>query len=110
MALIAGAVAVFAVPQFLKARIQTAELETKNLVTAVGLYRLNGGDEECPAPEALRARGVLKPDQKLTDPWGHPYKIVCESPHVGATSAGPDGIWGNEDDVASGLPPKKSDG
>ena len=39
------------------------------------------------------------------DPWGHPIELTCtDQPAdqvIGATSAGPDGIAGNDDDVTS---------
>ena len=39
------------------------------------------------------------------DPWGHPFALTCtgqpENQVVGLISAGPDGVSGNEDDVAS---------
>lgn len=41
----------------------------------------------------------------LQDPWGHPFKITCtDQPAdemIGAISAGPDGVFGTPDDVAS---------
>jgi len=51
----------------------------------------------CPDHAAL---GVV-----VLDPWGHPIELTCtEQPAeqvVGAVSAGPDGIAGNDDDVRS---------
>jgi hypothetical protein len=39
------------------------------------------------------------------DPWGHPFVLTCtgqpENQIVGLISAGPDGVNGNDDDVAS---------
>ena len=39
------------------------------------------------------------------DPWGHPFALTCtgqpENQIVGLISAGPDGVTGNDDDVAS---------
>jgi serine/threonine-protein kinase len=39
------------------------------------------------------------------DPWGHPFALTCtgqpENQIVGLISAGPDGVSGNDDDVAS---------
>ena len=41
----------------------------------------------------------------VNDPWGHPLKLTCtEQPAnqiVGAISAGPDGVFGNDDDISS---------
>ena len=50
----------------------------------------------CPEPSAFAV---------ALDPWGHPIALTCtDQPadqRVGAISAGPDGIAGNDDDVAS---------
>jgi hypothetical protein len=51
----------------------------------------------CPDVAALGGEGA--------DPWGHPFALTCtgqpENQIVGLISAGPDGLSGNEDDVAS---------
>jgi serine/threonine protein kinase len=51
----------------------------------------------CPSASELGA--------PVQDPWGHPFEITCtDQPArqiIGAISAGPDGVTGNADDVAS---------
>jgi hypothetical protein len=38
---------------------------------------------------------------KTDDPWGHPYQLVCVGEEFRVVSAGKDGRFDSEDDVAS---------
>jgi len=35
------------------------------------------------------------------DPWGHPYRIFCNSGEISVTSDGPDGIARTSDDISA---------
>ena len=103
LALIAGGVAIFAIPQFQKAQKEQAKLDTQTLSGAIDLWRVNASApvDDCPTVEKLRADKAIKPEQKTDDPWGRPYKIV-KNAETGACivmSSGPDGKEGNEDDI-----------
>lgn len=109
LSLIAGGVAIYAVPKFQQAQKDTAKTDTKTLVQVVDTYKLNhpGSGAECPTIEALKADKALKPDQNTNDPWGKPYRIVCSGDLYGVVSSGPDGKEGNEDDIWAGEKPAK---
>jgi len=69
----------------------------KTVLTRVASWAHDHAGEPCPD---LGALGVVAPD-----PWGHPLELTCSDQPadqiVGAVSAGPDGIAGNDDDVPS---------
>lgn len=68
----------------------------KPLLTRFATWSRDHAGAPCPEPTAF---GVA------LDPWGHQLALTCtDQPadqRVGAISAGPDGIAGNDDDVAS---------
>ena len=109
LSLIAGGVAIFAIPKFQQAQKDTAKTDCKTLVQVVEAWKLNhpGATAECPTVEALKNDKALKADQNTNDPWGKPYRIVCQGEEFGAISGGPDGKEGNEDDIFAGAKPTK---
>lgn len=72
-------------------------MQMKTVLSHVAEWSRNHVDAPCPDSAAL---GIV-----ALDPWGHPIEITCtDQPadqKVGAISAGPDGIVGNGDDMAS---------
>lgn len=108
LSLIAGGVAIYAIPKYQQAQKDTAKTDAKTLVQVVETWKLNHpGSGDCPTFEALKNDKALKPDQNTNDPWGHAYKIVCTGEEYGVTSAGPDGKEGSEDDIWAGTKPSK---
>ena len=104
---IAGGVAIFAIPKFKQAQVDTAKTDTKTLLNVIDTWRMNGhSGTDCPTVEALKADKSLRQDQNTNDPWGHPYEIVCSPDGDGVTSWGPDGKKGSEDDIWAGTKPK----
>lgn len=109
LSLIAGGVAIFAIPKFQQAQKDTAKTDCKTLVSVIETYKLNhvGTGAACPTLEDLKNDKALKGDQSVNDPWGKPYKIVCTGEDFGVTSPGPDGKEGTEDDIWAGTKPNK---
>lgn len=108
LALIAGGVAIFAIPKFQQAQKDQAKTDAKTLVSVLEAWKLNApGVTDCPTIEKLKADKALKADQKTEDPWGKPYKIVCVDQDFGVVSSGPDGKEGSEDDIWAGAKPTK---
>jgi general secretion pathway protein G len=109
LSLIAGGVAIFAIPRFQQAQKDTAKTDTKTLIQVVETWKLNhpGTGGACPTIEDLKNDKALKADQNTNDPWGKPYKIVCTGEDYGVMSPGPDGKEGSEDDIWSGTKPAK---
>lgn len=109
LSLITAAVAIFAIPQFIKAQREAALVDARQLVTSVDAYRATRPESlaECPTLAALKSAQILKPEQNVLDPWRHEYRIACEGLSVAVSSDGPDGVAGNEDDLRVGPPAKK---
>jgi general secretion pathway protein G len=94
--LIAGGVAVVAIPKFKLAQIRTAKTSLQVLhPIADAYYAEHSGD--CPTVQALKASKQFTGDNK--DPWGQPYKIKCDSGDLTVSSTGPDGKEGGGDDI-----------
>ena len=107
LSLIAGGVAIFAIPKFKQAQVDTAKTDTKTLLNVIDTWRMNGhSGTDCPTVEALKADKSLRADQNTNDPWGHPNEIACSADGDGVTSWGPDGKKGSEDDIWAGTKPK----
>ncbi len=109
LALIAGGVAIYALPKFQEAQKKTAQTDAKTLQNIVEQWKADHPDRssECPTTETLKADKSLKSDQNVNDPWNHPYKILCTSGEVSIGSDGPDGKPGSEDDIWAGPRPGK---
>ncbi len=52
-----------------------------------------------PTSGATRWRGPYADEGKLKDPWGNKYQYDIEGKNFKITSPGPDGVFGNDDDV-----------
>jgi general secretion pathway protein G len=99
--LIMGGVAVMASNALDNARIDTAGKDIKTFVGGVEMYSIQKKGK-CPKSlDDLKAAGVIKAINK--DPWGNDYVLKCPGEHgdVDISSAGPDGEFGNEDDINS---------
>ncbi len=103
--IIAGGVALVAVPHYLKSLITTTHTNAIELHSAVELWRA-GHAGECPTVDRLKTDGVIGPTSKTTDAWNHPYKIRCEDAAVSVASAGPDQKEGTADDIKVPDEPK----
>lgn len=99
--LIMGGVAVMASGALDRARIETAGKDIKTYIGGVEMYSISKKGK-CPKSlDDLKAAGVIKTINK--DPWGNDYTLKCPGEHgdVDISSAGPDGEFGNEDDINS---------
>jgi hypothetical protein len=67
---------------------------------AAELYRDIEGVSGCPTLKDLVTAKKLD-RTKTDDPWGHPYQLVCVGEEFRVVSAGKDGRFDSEDDVAS---------
>ncbi|MGZ3475800.1 MAG: hypothetical protein ACXWUG_17310 [Polyangiales bacterium] len=78
--------------------------DVQNLRVAVDQWKaVRMGATQCPTIADLQKDKLLAPDQRTSDPWGHPYEIVCTPTDYVVRSAGPDGIPGNADDIVAGT-------
>lgn len=97
--LIAGGVAVVAVPQFAKAKISAAQNDARTIHPAAEAYRVEHSGDGCPTVELLREKNVLSKSSKATDPWDTPYKIICGDEELTIVSFGPDKKENTADDI-----------
>ena len=97
--LIAGGVAVVAVPKYQEAQKKQAQIDARTIHPAAEKYRVDHTGEGCPTVELLRDKNELSKSSKITDPWESPYKIICGDEDVTVLSLGPDKKEGTADDI-----------
>ena len=96
--LIAGGIAVYAVPKFQKAQKDSALNSLKALHAVAEAWRANHGND-CPTPQRLKEEKELSASSDINDPWGDPYKIQCDDDSTTVYSYGPDKKEGTQDDI-----------
>lgn len=97
--LIAGGVAVVAVPKYQQAQKKQAHTDAITIHPVAEKYRVDHPGDQCPTVAELRAARELSATSKLTDPWDTPYQIVCGEDMVTVLSLGPDKKEGTKDDI-----------
>ena len=102
LATLVGLCIPFVVPSFSKggeARDRKARVDVKNLTDAVGAYRRRHGQMPPSLRDLLIRDGNREPciDELPIDPWDRDYELREDC----VVSAGPDGVFGDEDDVLS---------
>lgn len=98
MALVAGAVGASVFGALRDAKAKQARTDASSLSAAALRFRLD--HTRCPtSTEELVEAGYLQRHGRTTDPWENDFAYECEADDVIAVSAGPDGTFGNEDDV-----------
>ncbi|MBX3193285.1 MAG: prepilin-type N-terminal cleavage/methylation domain-containing protein [Labilithrix sp.] len=97
--LIAGGVAVVAVPKYQEAQKKQAQTDARTIHPAAEKYRVDHPGDQCPTVELLREKKELSAASKITDPWDTPYKIICGEEDVTVLSLGPDKKEGTNDDI-----------
>ena len=105
--LIAGGVAVVAVPKYQESQKNQAKIDARTIHPVAEKYRIDHPGEPCPTVELLRDKKELSAASKITDPWDTPYKITCEEDETIVTSAGPDKKEGTADDIRIPEAPKQ---
>lgn len=105
MAVIAGGATLLVFPQYKKARIDNAVIGAGVIKQAAELYmNMDAVDESCPTVKDLVTSKKIDA-QKTDDPWGKPYKIVCEDGDIRVVSSGNDRQEGTPDDVRDNFKP-----
>ncbi len=99
LAMIAGGVAFFALPQFNKARIQTAEGAARVIRQAAQQWQASNNETSCPTMSQLVQDKLLDPGQNTADPWGQAFTLTCNDEDVTVISGGPDKKKGSKDDI-----------
>lgn len=108
--LIAGGVAVVAVPKYQESQKNQAKIDARTIHPVAEKYKVDHPGV-CPTVEQLRAEKELSAASKVTDPWDSPYKIVCGDEDIMVLSFGPDKKENTNDDIripeAAGAGDKK---
>jgi len=100
IAMVAGGVAVVAIPKMKEAQIQQAETGARVIRSAVSQWQLSENEySECPTVSQMVEDKQLDSGQNTTDPWGEEYTITCADDEVVVSSTGPDKKKGSKDDV-----------
>lgn len=96
--LIAGGVAVVAVPKYQESQKNQAKIDARTIHPVAEKYKVDHPGV-CPTVEQLRAEKELSAASKITDPWDSPYKIVCGDEDIMVVSFGPDKKENTNDDI-----------
>ena len=107
LAMVAGGVAVFALPRFKEAQIKTAKSGAQTIRQAVMQWQLTNSDSSCPSVSQLVQEKFLDPGTDTNDPWGQAYEIDCSEDDVKVSSSGPDKSKGGKDDIT--VPQSRSE-
>jgi len=107
LAMIAGGVAFFALPQFNKAKISTAKGAAQVIRQAAQQWQATNNETSCPTMSQLVQDKLLDPGQNTADPWGQAFALTCSDEEVMVTSGGPDKKVGTKDDI---VVPKLANG
>jgi general secretion pathway protein G len=99
IAMVAGGVAVFALPKYRDAQKTSAETGARVIRTAVQQWQASNNEVSCPTISQLVQEKTLDPGANTNDPWGSSYLLTCTEDDVTVTSIGPDRKKGTKDDI-----------
>ena len=101
MALLASGVAIFALPKFKEAQVQTAKTSAQVLRRAVQDWQRVNNEVTCPSVSDLTKGKHVDSASNLDDPWGMPWTLDCSTgDDIFVQSNGPDKKQGTEDDIS----------
>lgn len=96
--LIAGGVAVVAIPKYAEAQKKQAKTDVLQIHPVAEKYRVDHPGN-CVTVEQLKTEKELSAGSKITDPWETPYQIRCAEDETYVLSFGPDKKEGTADDI-----------
>jgi general secretion pathway protein G len=99
IAMVAGGVAVFALPRFRESQVKNAETGARIVRTAVQQWQAANNESTCPTISQLVQEKQLDPGQSTKDSWNMDYTISCVDDEVIVASNGPDKKKGTKDDI-----------
>ena len=100
LAMVAGGVAVFALPKFQDSQKKVAESGARTIRMAVQQWQAANNETSCPSVSQLIQDKQLDTGQNTNDPWGQAYSLNCSDEEVTITSSGPDKKKGSKDDIS----------
>src|SRR5690348_3343420 len=84
-----------------QARIDSTRTDARTVKSAAEAWMAEHPDGECPSPTQLIEEDYLDRDRRIQDAWDQELRIECSGDEIAVTSSGPDGQFGNDDDIAS---------
>ncbi|HTA90571.1 MAG TPA: prepilin-type N-terminal cleavage/methylation domain-containing protein [Polyangiaceae bacterium] len=99
IAMVAGGVAVFALPKYKEAQIKNAETGARIVRTAVQQWQAANNETSCPTMSQLVQEKQLDPGQSTKDSWNQDFTLTCTDDEVIVSSNGPDKKKGTKDDI-----------
>jgi general secretion pathway protein G len=99
IAMVAGGVAVFALPKYKEAQIKNAETGARIVRTAVQQWQAANNETTCPTISQLVQEKQLDPGQSTKDSWNQDFTLTCTDDEVFISSNGPDKKKGTKDDI-----------
>jgi general secretion pathway protein G len=99
IAMVAGGVAVFALPKYKEAQIKNAETGARIVRTAIQQWQAANNETSCPTMSQLVQEKQLDPGQTTKDSWNQDYTLTCTDDEVIISSNGPDKKKGTKDDI-----------
>ena len=97
--LIAGGIAVFAIPKFKDAQVATTKQSAQQLHTIAESWHAVH-TQDCPTADLLKKEKEISVTSNINDAWSKPFKIECtDDGDVVVTSSGPDGKENTADDI-----------
>ena len=99
IAMVAGGVAVFALPRYKDAQIKNAETGARIVRTAVQQWQSANNETSCPTISQLVQEKQLDPGQSTKDSWNMDFTLTCTDDEVIISSNGPDKKKGTKDDI-----------
>ena len=100
IAMVAGGVAVFALPKYKEAQIKNAETGARIVRTAIQQWQAANNETSCPTMSQLVQEKQLDPGQSTKDSWNQDYTLTCTDDEVIVQSNGPDKKKGTKDDIS----------
>ncbi len=100
LAMVAGGVAVFALPKFQQSQIKVSETGARTMRMAVQQWQAANNETSCPTVSQLIQDKQLDTGQNTNDPWGQAYNLNCSDDEVTVISNGPDKKKGSKDDIS----------
>lgn len=105
IAMVAGGVAMFALPKFREAQVKSAETGARVIRGAIQDWQRVNNETSCPTISQLVQEKHIDSAANTDDPWGEPYQLMCTEGDVIVGSKGPDKKKGTKDDI---VVPKKA--
>ncbi len=99
LAMVAGGVAVFALPKYRDAQVETARTGARTIRTAVQQWQAANNETSCPTVSQLVQEKHIDSATNTDDPWGEAYALTCTDDEVIVASKGPDKKKGTKDDI-----------